>query len=103
MALAPQASIRRKVSVSSTAARPWMARRTVAMGPGGGRGGEPRAEGRGAGRGETLSILEEPREPILRMLVLRATICLPILTEPAPTHIPTPTIKLAAISLPAEK
>jgi hypothetical protein len=81
-----------------------MARRTVATRPSGDRGGETCAEGKlGTGERDPLSIPEEPPEPISRMLVLMANICVPILTEPAPNQIPTPTSKLAAIALPAEK
>src|SRR5208283_1765662 len=36
------------------------------------------------------------------MLVFQANICRLIFTEPKPNHIPSPTIRLAAISLPAE-
>ena len=104
MAFAPHASMRWKVSLSSTAARPLMARRTVAMGPPEDFGALDLGVGKPeAGTEETLSPEEVFVEPTSRIEVLRDSICLLILTEPAPNHMLSPTIRLAAISLPAEK
>src|SRR5271166_1745612 len=91
--------MRLKVSLNSTEARLWMTRRTLAMGPSGDLGAD---FGDGKLPPGPDGILDVFVEPTPSMCVLTASNCLLILTEPAPNHMLMPTIRLAAISLPAE-